>query len=161
MKKIIRLLGVTLVLVSLNSCSKDDVPSDGAIELTQKNLEGTYKIEKLTVPVAVDVDNDGKTNTNLLLETGKSCVWDNNWEFGGPSMFIKEAGIKCDPNGSAIILDESITIDIPNKIIKFDSGSTQSYNNVQISMVSGVKKISFETLDTSLSQTKSFVLSKI
>ncbi len=161
MKKIIRLLGVTLVLVSLNSCSKDDVPADGTIELTQKNLVGVYKIQKLTVPVAVDIDNDGKTNTNLLLETGKSCVWDNNWEFNGPSMYIKDAGTKCDPTGPLVILDESFTLDNTNKKITFASGDTKPYTNIQLSISNGLKILSFETEDTNIKQTRSIVLIEV
>lgn len=161
MKKIIRLLGVTLVLVSLNSCSKDDVPVDGTIELTQKNLVGLYKIQKLTVPVAVDIDNDGKTNTNLLLETGNSCVWDNTWEFNGPSMYINDAGTKCDPAGNVRILDESFTLDMTNKKITFDSGDTKPYTNIQLSVSNGLKLISFETEDTRLKQTRSFTLVEV
>lgn len=162
MKKIIRLLGVTLVLVSLNSCSKDDVPVDGTVELTQKNLIGLYKIQKVTVPIAVDLDGDGTSNTNLLLETGRNCVWDNTWEFAGPSMYINDAGTKCDPAGKVRILDESFKIDATTKIITFASGDTKPYNNVQLSTSNGLKLISFETEDnTSLKQIRSFTLVEV
>lgn len=161
MKKVIRLLGATLVVVSLNSCTGDDVPSDGAIEFTQKNLEGVYKFQKATVPIAVDLDNDGITNTNLLLELGKSCVWDNTWKFAGPSMYLDDIGIKCDPNGSVRILDESITLDKNTKTIIFDSGDTEPYTNVELSIVNGLKTMSFQFEDKRLKQKRSYTIIQV
>lgn len=161
MKKLVRILGLSVVIgLSFVSCTKDEI-KDGDLEGTQKNLEGTYKIKSISVPVAVDLDNDGVKNTNLLLENGKICVWDNIWKFGGPSMFIKDSGIKCDVSSPDILLDESFEFNSSTRIISFLSGDTSSYTDVEIIIVSGKKEINFKTVDKTLNQIRSYTLIQI
>ena len=102
MKKIVRTLGVVLVLV-LASCTKEDV-IDNTPEVTPQNITGDYSYNVVLVDNAVDIDNDGKKNTNLMFETGKECVWDNIWKFTETNVTLYEKGIKCDNNSPDVLL---------------------------------------------------------
>ena len=62
MKKIVRILGITLSLLVLASCSKDD-NNDPDTGITEGNLKGTYNYTSVSVQEAVDLNGDKVVST--------------------------------------------------------------------------------------------------
>ena len=89
MKKISRLLGVTLVLL-VSACSPSETEIDPTPEVTPQNIVGNYTYNVVLVPNGVDTDGDGIKNTNLMNEKGKECVWDNTWSFTETTVILYE-----------------------------------------------------------------------
>ena len=71
MKKIVRILGVTLTLLVLASCSKDEGDGSPDTTLSVSNLKGTYKYTGMSVEKAVDLNGDGDSNNDLSKENYK------------------------------------------------------------------------------------------
>ena len=80
MKKLVRILGVTLTLLVLASCSKDEVDGSPDTTLSVSNLKGTYKYTGMSVEKAVDLNGDGFENNDLSKENYKECLYDNTIE---------------------------------------------------------------------------------
>ena len=81
MKKIIRILGITLSLVILASCDKGDNGEDNSLpEVNPNTLAGTYKVSIAMVDTAVDSNKDGFSSQDLLLEGYNACGFDDGIE---------------------------------------------------------------------------------
>lgn len=83
MKKIIRVLGLTLVLgMSLVSCTKE-------VEILETKLGGSYKIESIITDLPVDLDKDGVANTDMSKEKDRGyCRFDDTFLFNNVSKGI-------------------------------------------------------------------------
>lgn len=166
MKKIIRVLGVTLSLVVLASCSTNEGEEE---ELAGKplttnitNLVGNYTISAVIAPIPVDKDKDGKANYNLLEEKGDECVWDNIFGFTESNLIITDKGMICDPTASSIIMEDKYTLDIEKKTLKtYDSNGKLliTFTDVNIEYdLSGEKTINFVNYDDVLKQYLTYYL---
>lgn len=167
MKKIIRVLGVTLSLVVLASCSKGDEPDPNAGQTVTTDIAtliGTYKYEAALVQVAVDLDKDGKSSNNLMTEKGQECTWDNVFEFKADNVILTDKGVLCDPTGSAIIFDSKYTLDVATKTLKrYENGIVkETFTDVSIRYdYNGIKHIRFDIYDTYLKQNVTYNFVKI
>lgn len=159
MKKFLRILGVTLSLVVLSSCSNEgeDPTKNQDTTLEPTTLTNKYKYESALVLEAVDLDQDGILNQNLMNENVNQCVWDNILEFRGERFIITENGIVCDVTSPEVILDAKYILDEANGIIKLydDTGAEiERLNNVRFYFnTADEKTLKFEIYDTTLNQT--------
>lgn len=170
MKKFIRVLGVTLSLVVLASCTsnggEDTDPNAGQTVTTNiATLIGSYKYEAALVQVAVDLDKDGKYSNNLMTEKGQECTWDNVFEFKADNAILTDKGALCDPTGSAIIFDSKYTLDVATKTLKtYDKNGIEEETFTDVSIrydYNGIKHIRFDIYDTELKQNVTYNFIKI
>lgn len=118
MKKIIRTLGLTLVVaVALTSCSKDDpaptstttgtvdpITGNTVYTLDWTSLDNTsWKYVSATVPIAINWDGDPISNTDLFKEKANNCKWDDI------ITFVTYAGGVVNINDSAISCNNTVT----------------------------------------------------
>ena len=95
MKKVIRILGVTLSVLVLASCSKDDEPDNSLPVVTPSSLSGSYKVTGAVVATPIDTNKDGYF-TNYLLEDGyNACGFDNTIEITQTTFSIIKKGVSC------------------------------------------------------------------
>jgi hypothetical protein len=92
--------------LSLTACSNDD-DNNGVNNNTNADLTGTYRMTSWNAPMAVDLNGDGTTNTNVMTETNcynNSMMTIN--QNGTYTMTYNSAGI----NGTAIECDTETTV---------------------------------------------------
>ena len=161
MKKIIRILGLTLVLgMSLASCTKE-------VDVLEPTLTGTYKYKSVIVSNAVDLDKDGLANNDLMKEKGKECTWDNTWQYQGDKTTLRAGETLCDPseaNSANVIgsFDYIYERSIMKIIIIYPGGENEVLENVKIGFMADQKKtLSFDLWDSELSQLVTFNLVSI
>jgi hypothetical protein len=164
MKKIIRILGISLVLV-LASCTPQETEIDTTPEVTPQSISGEYTYNVVLVANGVDIDGDGKTNTNLMNEKGKECVWDNTWVFTESKVTFYEKGSKCEVNSPDIILTAKYEYD-KNKgtitIIDEAGKIVDVLNDVLLEYEDYSKQtnLSFSTFEKDLNQSVRYVLKR-
>lgn len=163
MKKIIRVLGVTLSLVVLASCTNEgeDPAKNQDTTLETTTLTNKYKYQAALVPQGVDLDKDGIFNQNLMNENVNQCVWDNIVEFKGERFTLTDKGSVCDPTASDIIVDAKYILDKENGIIKlYDNtgAEIERFNNVRFYFNDDEKTLKFDIYDTTLKQNVSYSL---
>lgn len=165
MKKISRLLGVTLVLL-VSACSPSETEIDPTPEVTPQNIVGNYTYNVVLVPNGVDTDGDGIKNTNLMNEKGKECVWDNTWSFTETTVILYEKGIKCDSANPDILLSGSYEYDKTTKKITIRDSATKAVIDVLEEVLleyddySKQTNLSFSIFDKTLNQTVRYVLKR-
>ena len=103
MKKIVRILGVTLTLLVLASCSKDEGDGSPDTTLSVSNLKGTYKYTGMSVEKAVDLNGDGVFNNDLSKENYKECLYDNTIEITDTQYTFQMKGAQCDPSETNLV----------------------------------------------------------
>ena len=113
------LTAIGLLFLSTTGCGDDDdatgvIPprADGRTEVDLTNIEdayGTWRIESIIIEdEAVDINEDGSKNTNLLLEL-PSCFLDNTFLLQNQSLFsFTDTFTTCDINEQDMILQEGI-----------------------------------------------------
>jgi hypothetical protein len=95
MKKIVKNLGLVLVLgMVLVSCSSNDDDDDNTV-VSEKNLIGTYKITQANVEVAVDLNDDGVKDISLLRAGYKACEMDDYIKIDKTNFTILKNGKSC------------------------------------------------------------------
>lgn len=152
MKKITRILGLTLVLgISLVSCTKE-------VEILEPTLEGIYKYKSVIVSNAVDLDKDGLAGIDLMKEKGKECTWDNIWQYQGNKATLGGGETLCSPDeadSSNVIGSFDYIYDKTSRTIKimYSGGSSEVLENVKIGFTADQKQsLSFDLWDSKLSQ---------
>lgn len=166
MKKIIRVLGVTLSLVVLASCTPNENEIDTTPEVTPQSITGEYTYNVVLVANGVDTDGDGKTNTNIMNETGKECVWDNVWTFTESAVTLYEKGVKCDASSPEILLSGTYEYNKATKKLTIKDSQT----GVEVDVLEDVlleyddyskqTNLSFSVFDKDLEQSVRYVLKK-
>lgn len=166
MKKFIRVLGVTLSLVVLASCTPEENEIDTTPEVTPQSITGEYTYNVVLVASGVDTDGDGKTNTNLMNETGKECVWDNIWSFKESTVTLYEKGAKCDASSPDILLNGTYEYNKTTKKLTIKDSQT----GVEVDVLEDVlleyddyskqTNLSFSVYDKDLKQSVRYVLKK-
>lgn len=152
MKKIIRILGLTLFLgMSFISCTKE-------VEILEPTLTGIYKYKSVIVSNAIDLDKDGLANNDLMKEKVKECVWDNTWQYQGNKATLRAGETLCDPSeadSANVIGSFDYIYDKTSRTIKimYSGGSSEILENVRIGYTAEQKQsLSFDLWDSDLSQ---------
>lgn len=163
MKKIIRVLGVTLSLVVLASCSNEgeDPTKNQDTTLETTTLANKYKYQAALVTQAVDLDKDGTFSNNLMNENVNQCVWDNIIEFKGDRFTLTDKGSMCDPTSSEVIVDAKYALDKDKGVIKlYDNtgAEIERFNNVRFYFNDDEKTLKFDIYDSTLKQDVSYSL---
>jgi hypothetical protein len=166
MKKIIRLLGVTLAVVVLTSCDPNGGEIDTTPEVSTQNITGNYTYYAVIADKPVDTDKDGEAHTSLMFEKGKECVWDNIWDFTATAVTLYDKGEKCDSNDPEVILSANYEYNKSTNIITIkDSKTGESIDvlkDVAIKYDDYSKQyfLSFFIFDTNLDMNVKYVLAR-
>lgn len=161
MKKVIRVLGLGLVLgLSFVSCT-DEKSSEPETSLETKNLKGIYKYQGVSVASAVDTNGDGIFNNDLIKEGYNACGYDNTLEITDTQYTFQMKGTQCDP--SETNLSFTYTIDKANaKITLFENGqSAGEITNVKYYSFNGIKTYEYQVYSQSLKQNIAYVMESI
>ncbi len=160
MKRNIRKIGLIIVLgLSITSCTKE-------VEVLEPNLSGVYKYKSVFVPVPMDLDKDGTYNSNLILEKGKECVWDNTWQYQNEKVILREGEKYCgeesqESNENGVIGSFNYVYDKASKTIKiiYEGGYSETLKNVKIGYTSDEKQtLSYELWDDNYQQEVTYYL---
>lgn len=161
MKKIIRILGVTLSVLVLTSCSKDDEPDNNLPVVSPSSLAGSYKVSIAVVGTAVDTNKDGFASQNLLEEGYNSCKFDNIIEISQTTFSFINKGVSCNADEKNVIYDYKFdqtakTLDL------YENGTIiETIKGVYLQNENGTKELIYERYDSVLKQDIAFKLSKI
>ena len=152
MKKIIRVLGVTLSLVVLASCSTNEGDGSPDTTLNVSNLKGTYKYTGMSVEKAVDLNGDGVFNNDLSKENYKECLYDNTIEITDTQYTFQMKGAQCDPSETNLVF--TYTLDkTAEKISLFENGQPAGeIKNVKYNNFAGVKTYEYRVYNNILKQ---------
>ena len=152
MKKIIRVLGVTLSLVVLASCSTNEGDGSPDTTLNVSNLKGTYKYTGMSVEKAVDLNGDGVFNNDLSKENYKECLYDNTIEITDTQYTFQMKGAQCDPSETNLVF--TYTLDkTAEKITLFENGQNAGeITSVKFYSFSGVKTYEYRVYNNTLQQ---------
>ena len=152
MKKIVRILGVTLTLLVLASCSKDEGDGSPDTTLSVSNLKGTYKYTGMSVENDVDLNGDGFKNNDLSKEKYKECSFDNTIEITETQYTFQMKGVQCDPSETNLVF--TYTLDkTAEKIYLFENGQPAGeIKNVKYNNFAGVKTYEYRVYNNTLKQ---------
>ena len=163
MKKIIRILGVTLTLLVVASCSKDEAANGEDTTLKTENLSHKYKFLVAAVEIPVDLDNNDISSQNLIDEKVNQCSWDNILEITNDRFILTDEGEICDKDSSSkIIIDARYVLNTEAATMKlYDEKNNliESFTGVRIGFqADGRKYISFDSYDSKLQQMVKYML---
>jgi hypothetical protein len=163
MKKIIRVLGITLVLVAMGSCSKDDDNGgSGPIVVEKSNLIGKYKITEAIVAKAIDSNGDGVTNNDLLKEGYNACIYDNLMEITEINLNYIMQGKVCEATETQQTNTYVISGDKKTISVFKDDKLVETLNSIELDKNSaGKSELYFNKFDDTLKQDIYFTLQKI
>lgn len=153
MKKIIRILGVTLLLVAMGSCT-DPNEGDGGPDttLSVSSLKGTYKYTGISVAKAVDLNNDGVFNNDLEKENYKPCLFDNTIEITDTQYTFQMKGTQCDTSEKNLVFTYTLDKTLA-KISLFENGQAAGeITNVSFNNFNNVKTYVYRVYNTTLQQ---------
>ena len=161
MKKIVRILGVTLTLLVLASCSKDEGDGSPDTTLSVSNLKGTYKYTGMSVETAVDLNKDGVFNNDLFMEGYKSCTLDNQLEISETQYNFILKGTSCYPDEKN--LNFTYKLDKTAKTITLFENGVESgkVENIDFYNSNGLKTYEYQVYDTNLKQKVVFIMRAI
>lgn len=161
MKKIIRILGLTLSVLVLASCSKDDESNNSLPVVTPNSLSGNYKFTLAAVGTAVDTNKDGHF-TNYLLEDGyNACVFDNTIEITETTFSVIKKGVSCSADEKNDIYEYKLDEKLKTIELIQNGKVIETLKQVYLLNENGSKKIQYEIFDTILGQTVYIDLTKI
>lgn len=124
MKRLFLLTLIAAGCLAMTSCTDDDNNSDNGT--VSSALKGTFELTSLVVPTAQDYDNDGDTNTNLVLEG--SC-YNDSW------ISFHSNGTYDEGYSSSILNNGGLTLTCDTKV---SAGTyTQNGNTVTTTRTSG------------------------
>ena len=98
MKKVVRLLGVSLVVAMVfTSCTSDGSGDSGGGKpiVTNSILPGRYEILGAAVDVSVDLNKDGKKDNDLVEEGYDLCNMDNIILIDNTKFSVIKKGMTC------------------------------------------------------------------
>jgi hypothetical protein len=162
MKKSIRILGVTLSLVVLASCT-DPNEGDGGPDTTLSvaSLKGTYKYTGISVAKAVDLNKDGVFNNDLERENYKPCLFDNTIEITDTQYTFQMKGTQCDPSETNLVFTYTLDKTLA-KITLFDNGQpVGDITNVSFNNFNNLKTYVYRVYNTVLQQDISYGMEAI
>lgn len=161
MKKIIRILGITLSLVFLASCSDDSPTDEPSKELSESNLKGTYIYQTVNVKEAVDLNKDGVFNNDLFKEGYKTCTLDNQLEITEKNYNFILKGSTCAPDEKNLYF--TYKLDKTAKTITlFENGiESGKVDNVEFYNGNDLKTYEYQVYDSNLKQNVVFIMKAI
>jgi hypothetical protein len=161
MKKIIRILGLSLV-VSFASCSKDE-PATTTTEPVALELKGIYKYKNVLNPNPTDIDGDGTINVDIMKEVGRQCEWDNTLEFRDTELINTNKALKCSPTEQEVVTSKYIYDKSAATITVTDSNGKvlKTYLKVKIETTTTGKTLQMESLDKELNQNLTYIFVSI
>ena len=157
MKKIIRTLGLSLVVALAVSCSKDN--DNGSLpEVSPSSISGTYKIIGATVPIGVDLNKDNITSGDLFEERYNICNFDNHITISAKNFTDVKKGLSCVKDETDVVYD--YVLDTTTKTLKLYK------NSVLVETFTDVVKyfentLQYEYYDPALKQKVSIQLTKV
>lgn len=161
MKKFIRVLGVTLSLVVLASCSKDDVDNESGKELSETNLKATYTYQYASVQTAVDLNNDGVFNNDLFKEGYKTCTLDNQLEITETNYSYIMKGTSCSPDEKNLVFTYKLD-KVANTITLYENGNEAGkVENIEFYNGNDLKTYTFQVYDNNLKQNVVYTMKAI
>lgn len=161
MKKIVRILGVTLSLLVLASCSKDDEPDNNLPSVNPSSLSGSYKVTFAGVDTAVDTNKDGFSSQDLLLEGYNSCGFDNTIQISQTTFSVIKNGVSCNADEKNEIYEYKFNAD--QKILElYENGKViETLKQIYLLNDNNKKVLEYERYDSVLKQKIYFSLTKI
>ncbi|OXA65934.1 hypothetical protein B0A67_23930 [Flavobacterium aquidurense] len=160
MKKIIRVLGVTLSVLVLVSCSKDE-NNDPTTEVTESNLKGTYKYTSVSVQEAVDLNGDGVKNNDLKKEGYRTCTLDNNLEITETNYSFIMKGVSCSADETSLVFTYKLNKD-EKTITLYDKGVfAGEITKVDFYNFNGLKTYNYQVYDDNLKQNVAYGMEAI
>lgn len=151
MKKIVRILGVTLSLIVLASCSKDDDnnPDTG---VTESNLKGTYSYTSVSVQEAVDLNGDSVKNNDLKKEGYKICTLDNLIEITEKNYSFVLQGTQCSTSETPMTFTYKLDKEKKSITLFLDGQNAGELTNIEFFDFNGTKTYQYQAYDADLKQ---------
>ncbi|WP_289057621.1 hypothetical protein [uncultured Flavobacterium sp.] len=163
MKKIVRILGITLSVVVLGistvSCSKDD-DNNNLPGTNTSTLSGSYKVSVAIVDTAVDTNNDGKSNQDLLIEGYNACGFDDEIEITDKTFSIIRKGVSCSADEKNEVYEYKYDDKTKNLDLYVNGKIVETLKGAYIENDNNVKKLFYDRYDEVLKQTIYFKLTK-
>jgi len=161
MKKIVRILGITLSILVLASCSNDDDNGNGPVVVEKSNLIGKYQITGAIVANAIDSNGDGVSNNDLLKEGYNACTFDNLMEITETNINYIMQGKVCDANETNLSYTYVISGDKKTITVSKDGKLIETLKSVELDKnTAGKSELYFNKYDDTLKQDVYFTLLK-
>lgn len=151
MKKIVRILGVTLSLIVLASCSKDD-DSNPETGVTEENLKGTYAYTAVNVQEAVDLNGDGVKNNDLKKEGYRTCTLDNLIEITEKNYSFVMQGTQCSNEEIGLVFTYTLDKTAKKITLFLDGQNSGEITNIEFLDFGGTKTYQYQVYDADLKQ---------
>lgn len=101
MKILFQSIPVIVLLFILSSCSSDD--NNQVTTLTDADVLGEWQLIEINSDPSIDIENDGTTDTNLMLQTTCFDGWSLDFDANGV-LTADYAEIEIDPNAIATLI---------------------------------------------------------
>lgn len=151
MKKIVRILGITLSLLVLASCSKDD-NNDPDTGITEGNLKGTYNYTSVSVQEAVDLNGDGVKNNDLKKEGYKICTLDNQVAITEKNYSFILQGTSCSSSETGLVFTYTLDKTAKKITLFLDGQNAGELTNIEFFDFNGTKTYQYTAYDADLKQ---------
>ena len=161
MKKIVRILGITLTLLVLASCDKDDDSNDPITDVTTSNLKGTYTYMAVSVKEGVDLNGDGVKNNDLKKEGYKTRTLDNNLEITDTNYSFIMKGEKCSDLEGNMTFTYKLDKNAKTITLFLNNSNAGEITNVNYYNFNGTKRYSYYVYDEDLKQDVAYVMTAI
>ena len=175
-----RLIWILSLLVGLTSCSNDNEPSD----TNSSELEGTWKLSAINLSEALDTNNDGQAQFNLVAENPiieatlkfddalNGSIHYNSWvsysteEDAGKLIFMVASSIGPDnipmpfsytKAGGSVMVEGDLTF---NRINIGGSELLLDGNTLMMTVDHGFTAKDINTMDESVDQTVTYIFQK-
>lgn len=162
MKKLIRVLGVTLSLLVLASCTDEnegDGKSASDTVVTEANLKGVYTYVAVSVHNAVDLNKDGVFNNNLVKEGYETCTLDNQLVITETNYSYIMKGTSCGYGEKDLVFTYKLD-KVANTITLYENGNDVGQISVlEYKKELDVKSYVFKVFDANLNQDVFYVMS--
>jgi hypothetical protein len=151
MKKIVRILGITLSVLVLASCSKDD-NNDPDTSVTEGNLKGSYVYTSVNVQNAVDLNGDGVKNNDLKKEGFRTCTLDNELQITETNYAFIMKGVKCADSETDLVFTYKLNKEAKTITLYLDGQKAGEITNIEFVDFNGSKTYQYQSYDDELKQ---------
>ena len=151
MKKIVRILGITLSMLVLVSCSKDDDNGPDTV-VSEGNLIGTYNFTSVSVKDAVDLNGDGVKNNDLKKEGYNTCTLDNQISITEKNYAFILQGTKCSSNETGLVFTYTLDKAAKKITLFLDGENSGELTNIEFLDFNGKKTYQYQSYDADLKQ---------
>lgn len=160
MKKIVRILGITLTLLVLASCDKEDDnnPDTGVKE---SNLKGTYVYTSVSVQEAVDLNGDGVKNNDLKKEGYKTCTLDNQISITEKNYSFILQGTQCSASETGLVFTYTLDKAAKKITLFLDGQNAGELTNIELFDFNGTKTYQYTAYDADLKQNVVFGMTAV